>query len=191
VDVGPNKWDMFHYTWDAETKSIQSESAGSFIQHPLKLAWAVTIHKSQGKTFERVVIDMGRGAFAHGQTYVALSRARTLEGVSLRTPIKKAHIFMDWRVVDFMVSFQYGRSEERMPFDQKVAMIERAILEGKSLNMVYLKNNGERSRRRVQPESVGEERYKDVTYPGMCAYCDLRQESRMFRVDRILEMALA
>ena len=191
VDVGPNKWDMFRYTWDAETRSIESEEAGSFVQYPLKLAWAVTIHKSQGKTFDRVAIDMGRGAFAHGQTYVALSRARTLEGVTLKTPIKKTHVLTDWKVVKFMVSFQCERSEEAMSFEDKTALISRAIKEKKAIEMVYFKGNGEKSRRKVWPRSVGEEVYKDVTYPGMRALCDLRQEERMFRVDRIMSMHLA
>ena len=190
VDVGPNKWDMFRYTWDAETRSIDSEAAGSFVQHPIKLAWAVTIHKSQGKTFDRVVIDMGRGAFAHGQTYVALSRARTLDGITLKTPIKKTHVLTDWRVVKFMVSFQCTRSEEAMSFDNKVAMIRTAINEKKALQIIYLKGNGEKSRRKVWPRSVGEEFYKGVAYPGMSALCDFRQEDRMFRVDRILKMDL-
>jgi ATP-dependent DNA helicase PIF1 len=188
VDVGPNKWDMFRYTWDAETRSIDSEAAGSFVQHPIKLAWAVTIHKSQGKTFDRVVIDMGRGAFAHGQTYVALSRARTLEGIALKTPIKKTHVLTDWRVVKYMVSFQCARSEEEMSFDSKVDMIRKAIKGKNALQIVYLKGNGEKSRRKVWPRSVGEEFYKGVSYPGMSALCDLRQEERMFRVDRILKM---
>lgn len=190
VDVGPHKWDMFRYTWDAENKSIDSEEAGSFVQYPLKLAWAVTIHKSQGKTFDRVAIDMGRGAFAHGQTYVALSRARTLEGITLKTPIKKTHVMTDWQVVKFMVSFQCARSEEETPFEDKVAMINGAIKGRLALEIVYLKANGEKSRRKVWPKTVGEEIYKDVAYPGMSALCDLRGEVRMFRVDRILQMSL-
>jgi predicted DNA-binding transcriptional regulator YafY len=133
---------------------------------------------------------MGRGAFAHGQTYVALSRARTLDGITLTMPIKKSHVMTDWQVVKFMVSFQCARSEELMSFDAKVALITQAINEKKPLQVVYLKGNGEKSRRKVWPRSVGDEIYKDVTYTGMSALCDLRQEYRMFRVDRILQMEL-
>jgi hypothetical protein len=68
----------------------------------LKLAWAMTIHKSQGKTFERVVIDMGRGAFAHGQSYVALSRCTTLEGIKLRQPLTPRDLLMDPEVREFL-----------------------------------------------------------------------------------------
>ena len=72
----------------------------------MRLAWAVTIHKSQGKTFEKVVIDIGRGTFAHGQVYVALSRCTNFAGITLTKPITKAHIRMDWRVAKFLSSFQ-------------------------------------------------------------------------------------
>jgi ATP-dependent exoDNAse (exonuclease V) alpha subunit len=74
---------------------------GTFTQYPLKLAWAVTIHKSQGKTFDKVIIDMGKGAFEHGQTYVALSRCRTLEGIVLKQKIKPQDVMVDERVVEF------------------------------------------------------------------------------------------
>ncbi|MEZ4982146.1 MAG: helicase C-terminal domain-containing protein [Saprospiraceae bacterium] len=84
-----------------DEKSIDSEVIGTFSQIPLRLAWAITIHKSQGKTFERVIIDMGKGAFEHGQTYVALSRCKTLEGVILNQPIQMKDILTDFRIVEF------------------------------------------------------------------------------------------
>ena len=74
---------------------------GQFKQFPLKLAWAITIHKSQGKTFTHVTIDMGRGAFEHGQTYVALSRCRTLSGIVLQKKLKTSDIQVDPRIVEF------------------------------------------------------------------------------------------
>lgn len=86
--IEPEKWDMINYKWsDADQKMIETTTA-SFQQIPLILAWAVTIHKAQGLTLDDVRIDLGRGAFAMGQTYVALSRARTLAGLSLTVPLR-------------------------------------------------------------------------------------------------------
>ncbi|MEZ4942468.1 MAG: PIF1 family DEAD/DEAH box helicase [Saprospiraceae bacterium] len=98
--VTPMDWEIIRYTSGA-AGDIETESIGSFRQFPLKLAWAITIHKSQGKTFDRVLIDLGAGAFEHGQLYVALSRCRTLEGVVLRNPVRPQDIITDERVVDF------------------------------------------------------------------------------------------
>jgi len=78
-----------------------TETTGKLVQFPLKLAWALTIHKSQGQTFEKVFIDMNTGAFAHGQTYVALSRCRTLNGIILKKPISINDVIIDKVVADF------------------------------------------------------------------------------------------
>ena len=94
-------WDDFEYEYDREEETVERLSKGSFMQYPIKLAWAVTIHKSQGKTFERVVIDLGRGAFAHGQTYVALSRCTTLKEIYMKKPVRLSDIILDSEVVDF------------------------------------------------------------------------------------------
>lgn len=106
-EILPYTWEIFHYDYNPASRNLETKVIGSFIQYPLKLAWAVTIHKSQGKTFDKVIIDMGRGAFAHGQTYVALSRCTCLEGLVLKKPISKNHIFLDWRVIKFLTKFQY------------------------------------------------------------------------------------
>jgi ATP-dependent DNA helicase PIF1 len=102
VEVGPAEWDIIRYKVSEEDPGkIESEIVGIFEQVPLRLAWAVTIHKAQGKTFDRVIIDLGRGAFEHGQTYVALSRCRTLEGIVLRQPLRPSDVLIDQRVVDY------------------------------------------------------------------------------------------
>ncbi len=101
VTVSMHSWEIHRYSYDASISALTTEPVGSFRQFPLRLAWAVTIHKSQGKTFERVVIDLGRGAFAHGQVYVALSRCTSLEGIALLRPIRTSDIKMDPRVHQF------------------------------------------------------------------------------------------
>ena len=190
VAVDLYKWTLYRYVYDREKKSLSQESIGTFTQYPLTLAWAVTIHKSQGKTFDRVSVDFGRGTFAHGQAYVALSRCRTLEGMTLKQPLKKSHIIMDWRVIKFLTQFQYGMAEKECCLDDKVALIEQAIQHGGHLAITYLKPNDQKSRRTVRPRFVGELEYQGRLYLGMQAFCMQRQENRTFRVDRILEMEL-
>jgi ATP-dependent DNA helicase PIF1 len=105
VEVKPMSWESLRYKVDLlDPDKIEAEVTGAFIQIPLRLAWAVTIHKAQGKTFDKVIIDMDRGAFEHGQTYVALSRCRTFEGIVLRQPIRPNDIRTDERVIEFYKS---------------------------------------------------------------------------------------
>jgi len=104
IDVDLEEWEAVKYITDKnDPKKIDIEVVGTFTQYPLKLAWAITIHKSQGKTFDNVIIDLGKkGAFASGQTYVALSRCTSLEGIILSTPIKPQDIMIDPRIIDFL-----------------------------------------------------------------------------------------
>ncbi len=102
IELPRMTWDNQRYKLSAESNgSINSEVVGSFLQYPVKLAWAVTIHKSQGKTYDRVAIDLGRGAFEHGQSYVALSRCRKLEGVYLKKRLTPKDIMVDETVVEY------------------------------------------------------------------------------------------
>ena len=99
------EWEIQKYRISEQApNTIDTKVVGSFKQIPLRLAWAITIHKSQGKTFDKVIIDMGRGAFEHGQTYVALSRCRTLEGIVLKQRIRPQDIMVDMRIVEYYES---------------------------------------------------------------------------------------
>jgi ATP-dependent DNA helicase PIF1 len=102
--VEPHTWEVRRTTFDKTTKKLKSEILGSFRQLPLRLAWAVTIHKSQGKTFDQVIIDLGRAAFAHGQTYVALSRCTSFKGVTLARPIRSTDLKLDEAVGYFLTT---------------------------------------------------------------------------------------
>lgn len=102
IQVEKMDWEIIRYKLDEKNiNRFKTETVGTFTQYPLKLAWAITIHKSQGKTFDQIKIDLGRGAFEYGQTYVALSRCRTLNGIVLQNPIKPSDILVDPRIIDF------------------------------------------------------------------------------------------
>lgn len=188
VEVKTHTWEMFRFMYNEKTKSLESETIGRFTQYPLILAWAITIHKSQGKTFEKVIVDMGRGAFAHGQTYVALSRCVSLEGLVLKKPIKKSHILLDWKVVKFLTQFQYKKSDKAFSFENKIAFITQAIQDKREIEIVYLKSNDVKSKRVIRPQQIGEMEYLGKQFLGVSGYDYLRDEERVFRVDRILEM---
>ncbi|MCX5786584.1 MAG: AAA family ATPase [Elusimicrobia bacterium] len=187
-EVKPFTWNMFNYRYNEELEKIETEAAGGFTQLPLKLAWAVTIHKSQGKTFDRLILDLDRGLFASGQLYVALSRCRSLEGIILKTRIHKAHIRCDWRVVKFLTDFQYKKSDEELPLEEKLEVLRAAIRHGGSVDMIYLRANGEKSNRRVKPLEIAECEFMGKAFEGLKALCSLRHEERVFKIDRILEL---
>jgi len=107
VEVEKYTWEISRYVF--KKGEFEREIIGSFAQMPVKLAWAMTIHKSQGKTFEKVVVDLGRGSFVHGQTYVALSRCTTLEGLVLKKRFYQSSIIMDSRVKNFKAAKQGKR----------------------------------------------------------------------------------
>ncbi|MBU1086187.1 MAG: AAA family ATPase [Candidatus Omnitrophica bacterium] len=104
-EIKRSTWHKIEYKYDKENKHIIEDITGTFMQYPLRLAWAITIHKSQGKTFENVIIDLGYGAFAHGQVYVALSRCVSLGGIVLKRPIRADDIIFDEKVYEFRRKF--------------------------------------------------------------------------------------
>ncbi|WP_405606545.1 helix-turn-helix domain-containing protein [Polaribacter sp. Asnod1-A03] len=111
-------WENINYSINEETKEIKEDIAGSFSQIPLRLAWAITIHKSQGLTFEKAIID-AEASFAHGQTYVALSRCTSLEGLVLKTPITSSAIINDRTVSVFNESVEENHPDESVLNDSE------------------------------------------------------------------------
>lgn len=184
--ISPYIWKIYRFFLKKE--ELRSEEVGSFRQYPVRLAFAVTIHKSQGKTFENVVIDVGRGTFAHGQMYVALSRCTTLDGIVLKKPLQKNHILMDWRVVKFLTNLQVAQAAKTFSREDKMKWIEAAIAEKKNIEILYLKGQDEKSRRTVRPLFMGNMEYKGYPYLGLEAFCLERREKRIFNVDKILEI---
>ncbi|MBU4376612.1 MAG: AAA family ATPase [Candidatus Omnitrophica bacterium] len=104
-DVPVVKWQKIEYSYDKDKDKIEDEVVGAFAQYPIKLAWAITIHKSQGQTFDKVIIDLGHGAFTHGQLYVALSRCTCLDGIMLKRPVTHRDIIFDRRIYEFKGRF--------------------------------------------------------------------------------------
>jgi ATP-dependent exoDNAse (exonuclease V) alpha subunit len=108
VSVEKETWEIVKYDRDPfDSSKIVSHVVGTFQQYPIKLAWAITIHKSQGKTFDKVIIDLGKGAFESGQTYVALSRCKTFEGIVLAHPVKPRDIILDERITEYYGQIKY------------------------------------------------------------------------------------
>lgn len=188
VEVAPHTWEIFEYFFDERKKKIKSRTVGSFTQYPLKLAWSVTIHKSQGKTFNRVIIDIDRGTFAHGQIYVALSRCTSLQGIVLKKKILKKHIWLDWRVVKFITGYQYGASEKEVTLERKIEILGEAAKNKTKLEIIYLKSSDVKSRRVVLPKKIGRMRYMKKEFLGVIAYCFSKGDERVFRIDRILKI---
>ena len=116
----PEEWGNYKYVLNEETKEITEEIEGTFRLYPIRLAWAITIHKSQGLTFERAIID-ARNSFAHGQTYVALSRCKTLEGMVLESPLRREAIISDSTVDDFTKEVERNKPGNRQLHDMQKA----------------------------------------------------------------------
>ena len=162
IQVTPEEWTNTRYTLDEETREITETVEGTFKQYPLKTAWAITIHKSQGLTFERAIVD-ANAAFAHGQVYVALSRCKTFEGLVLSSPVTMRSLVSDGAINEFVreVEQKVPNKEELQQARQayfRELLLEQFDYESIRWRLHYLYRVLEEQLRRLYPDRV--ERYR-------------------------------
>ena len=210
VNVGRDQWDQYRFRYDEEEDRVKTEIIGTYVQFPLQPAWAITIHKAQGKTLPTLQIDLGSGAFAPGQTYVALSRARSLDSIWLQSPIRSKDVFCDKTIAAFyrgLFRGKVGGSEFEIPsagsppiptttkvyvppspqvadYTTEISQLISAAIEDQTrVQITYTNFNGNRTKRTIRPRQW-------VHGDKFTAYCELRKQERQFRVSRIVDCHL-
>jgi len=195
--IEKESWTEVEFVLNNETKKIEEKIIAEFAQFPLQLSYAMTIHKSQGKTFDRITVDVGTGAFAHGQVYVALSRCRTLNGIILNNSIKNNDIIVDPRVIEFYKTKSIPQKKTKINFtkNQITTSINEELLKainGKhKIRILYENFNGEISEREISDLKLTDE-FNEYGYnkQHIKGFCHLRKEERSFKIDRIKKIEI-
>lgn len=196
-EIEQENWNEVEYVLNKKTKQIEEHIIAGFSQFPIQLSYAMTIHKSQGKTFDKITVDVGTGAFAHGQIYVALSRCKTLEGIVLNNPIRNNDIIVDPRVIEFYknkstpspaVPIKLINHKDEFSIRD---ILQKAINENRKIKIQYENFNGEISERYLSClEMTNEFSTYGYDKQHIKAYCHLRNEERNFKISRIKDIDL-
>jgi hypothetical protein len=144
AEVRRMSWEKTRHVWNDGTRSVLAETIGTYTQIPLNLAWAITIHKAQGLSLDDVRIDLSDGAFASGQVYVALSRARTLSGLSFSSPISESDVFFDHQVRAFYRSIGSDASDAAIGKVSRARTLEEAMEDVMIKYLVAIRNRDDR-----------------------------------------------
>jgi len=179
--VWPHVWRVRKSVYDKKSKSLKNDVVGTFTQMPFKLAWAITIHKSQWLTFDNVFIDFWNRVFAWGQAYVALSRVRSIEWLFLKRNIKNVDIYLDSRIRDYMWNAL---------MQQKHSLLNDAISRNTSVRFQYIKFSGQVTERVIKPRKVEIMEYEWNDFLGVIWFCLLSNEERFFHIGRIFELEI-
>lgn len=195
--IEKESWNEVEYILNKETKEIEERIIAGFSQFPMQLSYAMTIHKSQGRTFDKITVDVGAGAFAHGQIYVALSRCRTIEGIILNNPIRNNDIIVDPRVIEYYKTKSIPQSKQTNILSQPRTEIsikdelQKAINGKHNIKIQYENFDGEVSERELSNVQMTDD-FNSFGYDKqhIKGFCHLRNEERSFKISRIKNIEL-